>query len=259
MIAPATLDSCAHRERAVGVWDQLWSYQPTDVRDDELLTRERASKRWRITLERLKRTFGEVKGLRTIELGSGRGDLSVLLAQAGASVTLLDSSQRALDQARARFDRLGLTARFQIGDLFAADAEDREFDVALSSGVIEHFRDKQRTAAIQAHRAVIHKNGMVVISVPNAGCPPYRIWKAWLTLRGSWPYGYEAPYSRHEIARRARESGFDRIEVRGCGFRQALDDQLMPLLGKRRGGKCHSDSMFDDSMGLALILFGWKS
>jgi len=259
MSAIATADPRAHQTRVVEVWDQLWTNQPTDARDDELLSRERTSRRWRLIVDRLTQTFGRIRGLRTIELGSGRGDLSALLAQEGAAVTLLDSSDRALDQARTRFDRLGLSAEFRKSDLFADTAPHDRFDVALSSGVIEHFRSEQRTRAIQSHRDVLRKGGMAIISVPNAHCPPYRIWKAWLEIRRCWPYGYEEPYSRGELIRRARDAGFQRTEVRGFGFRQAMADQLAPLFTRRHTRQCTPDSALDDSMGLALVLFGWKS
>jgi hypothetical protein len=100
---------------------------------------------------------------------------------------------------------------------------------------------------------------MAIISVPNAHCPPYRIWKAWLELRSCWPYGYEKPYSRRELMRRARKVGFHRFEVRGCGFRQALSDQLITLFTGRRTKKNAADSFLDDRMGLSLVYFGWSS
>lgn len=257
MTAIATADPRAHQARVVEVWDQLWVNQPSDAKDDELLARERASRRWCLIVDRLQNTFGRLQGIRTIELGSGRGDLSALLAQEGAEVTLLDSSDRALDQARARFDRLGLPARFQKGDLFALPQCD--FDIALSSGVIEHFRGEQRTHAVKAHYDALRDGGLAIISVPNAHCPPYRIWKKWLELRRCWPYGFEQPYSRRELKLRARDVGFHRHEVRGCGFRQSLADQFLPLFTGRRKRKCDPDSMLDDSLGLSLVLFGWKS
>ncbi len=259
MTAVATADPRAHQNKVVEVWDGLWANQPTNARDDELLARERASRRWRLIRHRIQQTFGQFQGLRTIELGSGRGDLSALLAQEGVDVTLLDSSDRALDQARTRFDRLGLTAEFKKGDLFANTRPHDGYDVALSTGVIEHFLGEQRTGAVKAHRDALHDRGMAIISVPNAHCPPYRIWKAWLELRQCWPYGYEKPYSRRELIGRARKVGFQRTEVRGCGFRQALADQLVPVLTGRRTRKCNPDSILDDSLGLALVLFGWNS
>src|SRR5262245_43145895 len=118
MTALATADCCAHHSVARS-WDKLWSYQPSAERDNAILAREAASKRWRMIRDRIRRTFGCIKGLRAIELGSGRGDLSALLAEEGARVTLLDSSERALSQARSRFSRLGLEGQFQLGDLFA--------------------------------------------------------------------------------------------------------------------------------------------
>lgn len=258
MTAIATADPRAHQSQVAQVWDQLWTHQPTNARDDDLLARERASKRWRLMVEHIRNMFGRLDGLRTIELGSGRGDLSALLAREGAEVTLLDASDRALDQARARFDRLGLPAKFERGDLFKGSALQAGFDVALSSGVIEHFPGRQRTEAIRAHANAVREGGLTIISVPNAHCVPYRIWKAWLEWRQSWPYGFERPYPRRELLRRAREAGLLRVEVRGCGFRQSLSDQFLPLLSGRRTLKCMPDSLLDDRMGLSLVLFGWN-
>ena len=254
MQASATIDPRAHK--MAHTWDRLWTHQHTDDRDDELLARERRSKRWRLILDRAAATFGSASGLRTIELGSGRGDLSALLAQEGAQVTLLDSSHRALQNAQKRFERLGLEAKFVKGDLFAPVYE--TFDLAISSGVIEHFSGRSRTQAIQAHRAALRPGGLAIVSVPNARCIPYRIWKAWLELRSCWPYGFEKPYSRRELARRARQAGFSRLEIRGCGFRQALHDQFLSLL-RRSPNRNERESILDDPWGLSLVLFGWNS
>lgn len=259
MTAIAAANPCAQPAQVVEVWDRLWVNQPTHIRDDELLARERASRRWRLLVERIKQTFGGIHGLRAIELGSGRGDLSTLLAREGARVTLLDSSGRALDQARGRFHRLGLSGTFRQGDLFESAAAPQAYDVALSSGVIEHFQGDTRTRAIRAHRSVLCDGGMAVISVPNAHCLPYRIWKAWSEIRKHWPYGYEKPYSRCELVRRGHTVGFDRVEVHGCGFRQALNDQLIPLFTGRRAKAINADSRLDNSMGLSLVFFGWNS
>ena len=133
--------SASHtRGIAPQVWDRLWRHVPSAARDDELLTRERRSPRWSLFVARLEATFGSLVGLRTIELGSGRGDLSVLLAERGADVTLFDASDVGLDQARRRFDRRNLPASFVRGDLLGPlDEWTGQFHVALSSGVIEHF------------------------------------------------------------------------------------------------------------------------
>src|SRR3990172_8964070 len=99
------------------VWDRLWRLPTPDAKDDRLLARERRNPRFLRIVQCLESTFGAISGLQTIELGCGRGDLSALLAERGASVTLLDASPTALAQARRRFDRLGLRAEYIQADL----------------------------------------------------------------------------------------------------------------------------------------------
>jgi SAM-dependent methyltransferase len=240
-------------------WDRLWRHTPSDTKDDALLARERRSPRWASIVNKLEITLGSIKGLRTIELGSGRGDLSALLAESGAKVTLLDSSDKALSQARHRFDRLGLEANFQHGDMFRTPQSlCGRFDVALSSGVIEHFRSDDRTRAVQAHYEVLASKGVAIISVPNAWCIPYRVWKLYLELRGWWPYGLELPYSRRELMERARRVGFERIEGRCMGFWQSVGDQLGKNLLGWRPDWVDRRSFMDGAMGLVLLLFAWR-
>ena len=247
------------KQQAAPVWDRLWRYRPSDAKDDALLERERRGPRWALMVDRLEATFGAIEGLQTVELGSGRGDLSVLLAQRGARVTLLDASRAALEQAEHRFDRLGLTARFEQGDMFTtAEAWRDRFDVALSSGVIEHFKGDDRTSAITAHRRVIRPGGLTVISVPHAWCVPYRVWKLCLDLRRCYPYGMEIPYTRREIVSRARRAGFERTETHGLAFRQSVSDHWYKTLLGRRAVWADEPSCWDDLMGLVLLMFGWR-
>jgi cyclopropane fatty-acyl-phospholipid synthase-like methyltransferase len=207
----------------------------------------------------LTRTFGQVAGLRTIELGSGRGDLSVLLAERGAKATLLDASDQALVQAERRFDRLGRAAEFVQADLFDLSQRlHRRFDVALSSGVIEHFRGDRRSDAIRAHFDVLRDGGLAVISVPHAWCLPYRLWKGYLELRGWWPYGLEIPYTKRELIRRARETGFRQAEAVALGFWQSIGDRLRPGQSGRRRDWVARRSILDPFMGLSAVLFAQR-
>ena len=239
------------------VWDHLWRHAPSTSRDDALLDRERRGPRWRFVVERLEETFGRIAGLRVVELGSGRGDLSVLLAERGALVTLFDASDQALRQARIRFDRLGLSAEFARGDLLGGLDEYRgRFDLALSSGVIEHFRGADRTHALRAHRRVLCEGGAAIVSVPNAWCAPYRLWKFYLELRGWWPYGLELPYSKTELLRRARRVGFERVEARCLGFWQSVGDHWGRSLLGRGPDWVDRPSLLDRNMGMSVVLFG---
>lgn len=242
------------------VWERLWRKVPSADRDDALLARERSGPRWGAIVARLANAFGRIEGLRAIELGSGRGDLSVLLAERGARVTLLDASPTALHQARRRFERLGLTADFVEADMFdpPSDLRDR-FDVALSSGVIEHFAGVQRTWAVGAHVGVLRPGGLAAISVPHAACPPYRMWKLYLELRGRWPYGFERPYGMREIRRRAREAGLECVEAEALALWHSLSAHWARGLFRLDVDWANRRSRLDRYWGLILMLFGRKA
>ncbi len=258
---PALTPSGLPSHAATGdvVWDRLWRDEPSRAKDNALLARERAGPRFSEMVAKLTARFGAIEGLRTIELGSGRGDLSILLAELGARVTLVDTSARALEQARARFDRLGLSAELREADLFDVPAAVKNFEVALSSGVIEHFRGDDRTQAIRAHYGVVRSGGMAVISVPHARCVPYRIWKKYLELRRWWPYGMEIPYRKRELAGRAEAAGFLQTEVRCTGFLQSLGGQCIQPLWGRRPGWSDRTSWLDSVLGLTLVLYARRA
>lgn len=249
----------SRKDTGTPVWERVWKHVPDPAEDDAALDRERNGPRWGCMVDAMKQTFGSLKGLRTVELGSGRADLSVLLAQEGAEVTLVDQSDMALDLARQRFDRLGLSATYREGDLLdPQDLVQHQFDVSLSYGVIEHFKNDTRTKTIQTHHDVIRPGGMVVIGVPNAWCPQYRAWKAYLELRGWWPYGMEIPYSRRELLSRAAKTGLVDLRVPCTGFWQALGDQWGRSIIGRGPDWSQRKSMLDPWFGFSLLLLGWR-
>ncbi len=240
-------------------WERLWRYRPTAEKDATLLARERRGPRWHNVVDRLQNTFGSIEGLKTIELGCGRGDMSALFAQEGASVTLFDYTEVALNEARWRFERLSLQADYQLGDMLKSLSPwEASFDVSTSLGVVEHFRGEQRTQVIRAHYDVLKPGGLAIISVPHALCLPYRVWKAYLELRGWWPYGMEKPYTKREMIHRARLAGFRRVEVHCLNFWQAVGDQWVKRLTSLEPDWVDKPSVLDRWMGLNLVLFAWK-
>ena len=250
---PDAIGSSATEEQ---VWERIWRHRPSDAKDDMLLAREQSGLRWKQIVKHAVAAFGSIRGLRTIEMGSGRGDLSVLLARSGADVTLLDQSAKALDEARRRFDRVGLDAGRQSGDILGKlDRWSGRFDVSLSSGVIEHFTGSDRLRVVRAHLDVLKPGGLAIISVPHSRCPPYRLWKAYLQIRRWWPYGVEIPYSRREIASLARKSGLVDIETQCYGFWQSIGNLWGKDVFKRNVDWTDKRSRLDGLMGMNLLLF----
>lgn len=241
------------------VWTRLWQQAPGVEKDDALLARERCGPRWAWIRGELRKSFGTLNDLKTIELGSGRGDLSVMLAEEGAAVTLLDVNDVALTSAAQRFERLGLMAgRVQCDLRAAATVPQAPFDVALSIGVIEHFSGNARTEVLRAHFDALRPGGLAIVSVPYSWCLPYRLWKAYLELRGWWPYGMEIPYSKAELTRRARSAGFTHIQLRSFGFHLSLGEHWFKRLTGRRPQWTDSNSPLDVLMGLSLVMIARK-
>ncbi len=77
------------------------------------------------------------QGLRVLELGSGRGGLGLQLAKLGASITLVDFSPSALEQAQKLFDLEGLAARMEVADVTHPDIKlNQEFDLIVDSHLL---------------------------------------------------------------------------------------------------------------------------
>ncbi len=242
------------------VWKQVWTHVPSDEKDDAALARELRSPRWKALVSYVNRHLGTLVGQTTIELGSGRGDLSVLLAKHGARVTLADYSEKALELARKRFHRLGLHAEFLHHDMLSGnDAVKHRFAISLSSGVIEHFQDTERAASVKAHHDVLRPGGLTMISVPHSHCFPYRLWKSYLELRGWWPYGVEIPYSKREMLSLATRAGFHDPTVTCTNFWQAVGDQWGRNILGAGPDWIEKPSRLDHRFGFNLLLFGQRN
>jgi SAM-dependent methyltransferase len=204
------------------LWDTIWDQLPATT--TETLQSERLTIRWSRLSAILQRTFPEWAGLRVIELGAGEGTYGALLAAAGASVTLLDYSDHALERAEAFYNKLALPVQ-----LIKADALNlpttlhEQFSVAFSFGLAEHFRDERRQQILRAHYQVLRPGGLFFVSVPNAFCPPYRIFKMIATLTGKWIFGEEYPFTRGELHRAADQLGAQNYGVFGGSFGASWD------------------------------------
>ncbi len=257
--ARSTINHGATHGSGRDVWDRLWRHRRAAPGDDVWLRRERLGARWQHAVAAVRAAFGTLHGLRTIELGAGRGDFSALMAGEGAAPTLIDYSEPGLDQARTRFDRLGLTANFVRSDMFDLGNDlVGKFDVAMSLGVVEHFRGTDRTRAIRTHLNVLRPGGVCLISVPNAACLTYRAWKMSLEIRRWWPYGLEIPYWRRELTSRAVRAGLIEVQVVGTGFWQSVGDHLLHcVLGQSHDWTARR-SFCDNRLGISLLLIGHR-
>lgn len=104
-----------------------------------------------------------VKGARVLDIASGEGFGSNILAQSAAEVIGVDISEAAILNARAKYARNGL--RFEVGSVTAIPLPDHSVDFVISFETIEHIVAHQEMLA--EVRRVLRPGGVFVVSTPE--------------------------------------------------------------------------------------------
>jgi SAM-dependent methyltransferase len=127
-----------------------------------------------------------------LELGSGTGVFSGLLAKHGRKVTLVDYSEKSVDFCREVFKQAGLVGTFMKADVLQPfPFPDNTFDCVWSSGLLEHFTNEQ-VDFIMKESARVSRNTVVSL-VPNAFSVYYRLGKWYQESNDLWQWGNEDP------------------------------------------------------------------
>lgn len=149
---------------------------------------------------------------RTLELGCGTAQLSLMIAPFIKEAVGLDISSEGLAIAEKEKKRLGVTNVTYI----KADVENvpfsNEFDVVWSAGLIEHFFDRD-IDIVKQHVKATKKGGIVVMSVPykySLHSLHYALTRPKLTRR-FWPWSQERYfqkfYSKQDLRKLGRKLG----------------------------------------------------
>lgn len=90
--------------------------------------------------------FSETRGKRVLEVGVGLGADHQQFAEAGAHLSGVDLTPRAVEHTRNRLALFGLASDVQVGDAENLPFDDECFDVVYSWGVIHHSPNTRRAA-----------------------------------------------------------------------------------------------------------------
>lgn len=149
------------------------------------------------------------------ELGCGSGYSSLLMAQKGAKVTLVDFSHNALNYSKELCSYMKIDidkVNFIKEDGFRLNKKIGKFDVVWNCGVIEHYEHDAAVNLIEKIASHTKVGGKVMITLPNL-LSPQLIYKMIQEGKGS-----EIFFSHRMLKRYMEESGLTDVEVRGINY-----------------------------------------
>jgi ubiquinone/menaquinone biosynthesis C-methylase UbiE len=209
------------------VWQAAEPELPVDIEPFSFLSVE--------LLDHLSRALALAPGQLLVDLACGRGGPGLWLARAaGASLTGVDFSSVAVEQATARADLFGLgdRARFVVGDLTATGLPDATADAAVCVDAM-HFPAEPAAAAAEVAR-ILRPGGRLVLtnwqprSPQDSRLPPrlrHRAWGPILEQAGFTDVRVEARPEWHDVFTRVYRTALDAGDPAGDTALADLQDE----------------------------------
>ena len=208
---------------------------------DEYLKQERA----RYELEPYIDSFAEFgvsRGRKVLEIGVGLGADHQRFAQAGAELSGIDLTERAVEHTRRRLGLLGLSSDLSTGDAESLPFPDGTFETVYSWGVIHHSPDTSK--AVAEIRRVLRPGGVAKIMIYHKwSLVGYMLWTRYAllslrplrTLAEVYARHLESPGTKAYSVREAKRmfAAFGKVQIRTV---LTHGDLLESAAGQRHGG-----------------------
>ena len=142
-------------------WDERWGSVRLPALVDEGI-------RWQLAMAGVFRRFLQHDpAISIFEIGCAPGRWLVWFHRTfGYAAFGCDLSRAAAETARANLAMSGVPGEIYTGDITKeGDLPDKQFDVVVSLGVIEHFSDPE--PVVRRHVDFVKPGGMIILNVPN--------------------------------------------------------------------------------------------
>ena len=167
--------------------------------------------------------FNSAQGLRVLEIGVGLGADHQRFAEAGAALSGIDLTERAVKHTRRRLAVFGLASDLAVGDAENLQFTDESFDLVYSWGVLHHSPDAPKTVA--EVRRVLKRGGEARIMVYHKwSIVGLMLWvryallglKPWLPLQEIYARYLESPGTKSYSVAEARKlfDDFSQVQIR---------------------------------------------
>lgn len=139
-------------------------------------------------------------GFRVLECGCGEGLLCIYATKYMHKEAYgFDYTYNAVKLAKLNAQKNRVPTNLSIADITHVPFRDGSFDLVYSLGTNEHLDGGDRFRAFSEMVRVTRPGGRVVIDVPHALSPLYRLGMALRKTLGYWAVGYEEPYLKREF------------------------------------------------------------
>lgn len=186
--------------------------------------------------------FAGAAGKQVLEIGVGLGADHQRFAAAGAKLTGIDLTQRAVEHTRRRLALFGLTSELSSADAENLPFPDASFDVVYSWGVLHHSPETPR-AIDEVHRVLVRGGVARIMVYHKWSLVGYMLWaryglarlRPWTSLADIYSKYLESPGTKAYTVAEARAlfAAFRDVKIETV---LTHGDLLESEAGQRHGG-----------------------
>jgi len=170
----------------------------------------------------IKNIIGDNGGKKILEVGCGRGTMSLFLAKyLNSFVSLQDVSESAIKIAKKEFFKYNLNADFYLCDVLNNGIKSNLFDLVVSIGLAEHFDfDGVKRLYEEQFRLLKPGGTMISLNIPKKFSIQFlnSVMRSFKKVFGKYKEKVQADYFRNNLSqdyyfKAAQKAGFKEIEI----------------------------------------------